>query len=135
MDSFYQGGSPERVRPAHQGREGHARPARPPRSVLQNRFAHALLSDIASQIGWPRDTGEVRSVEWWKRRCTLEWIIEKKIPHEIITPLYDHGDQDFGILLPHTSDLTSAQFADLVEWIISFGTQHGIRFSNPKWPT
>lgn len=134
MDTHYQGGSAERVRPAGQGRSGTPRPTKAVRSYLQNRFLHALLRDIANQIGWPRDTGEVHSPLWWKRRRTLEWIIENKIPYEIITPLYDHGDEEFGILLPHTSDLKTDQCADLAEWIIAFGIKQGVRFRNPKWP-
>jgi len=134
MDTHYQGGGAERVRPAGQGRPSTPRRTKADRTELQNRFLHALLRDIANQIGWPRDTGEVRSPLWWKRRCTLEWIIENKIPYEIITPLYDHGDEEFGILLPHTSDLKTDQCADLAEWIIAFGIKQGVRFSNPKWP-
>jgi hypothetical protein len=134
MDTHYQGERAGAVRPARQGGQGSSRQARAARTDLQNRFLHALLRDIANQIGWPRDTGEVHSPVWWKRRCTLEWIIENKIPYEIITPLYDHGDEEFGILLPHTSDLTTAECADLSEWIIAFGTKQGVRFSNPKWP-
>lgn len=134
MDTYYQSERTSGIRPPYRGGEGRARPDRKQRSDLQNRFIHALLNDIADQIGWPRDTGEVHSTVWWKRRCTLEWILENNIPHEIITPLYDHGDQDFGIILPHTSDLNTAQCADLAEWIIAFGAKQGVRFSNPKWP-
>lgn len=135
MDTQAQDRSADRVRSFDGSRQGAARPARKQRSDLQNRFIHALFRDIANQIGWPIDTGELHSPVWWKRRCTLEWILENNIPHEIITPLYDHGDQEFGILLPHTSDLTTGQCADLAEWIIAFGIKNGVRFSNPKWPT
>lgn len=132
--THYQGGQPSAVRPAGSSREGAPCETRKQRSDLQNRFIHALLRDIANQIGWPLETGEVHSTVWWKRRCTLEWILENNIPHEIITPLYDHGEQEFGIILPHTSDLKTDQCADLAEWIIAFGIKQGVRFSNPKWP-
>lgn len=134
MDTYYQNDSASRVRPAYRGGEGTARPTKATRTQIQNRFLHALLSDIADQIGWPRETGELHDTTWWKRRCTLEWLLENKLPVELITPLYDHGDQEFGLLLPHTSDLNTAQCAELAEWIIAFGANQGVRFSNPKWP-
>lgn len=101
----------------------------PTRTYLQNRHLHALLGDIASQIPWPLDTGELHDLNWWKRRCTLQWLIDSKQPAEIITPLvHREGDDDFGVLLPHTSDLTTAQFAALTEWVLSFGAQNGVTF-------
>ena len=50
----------------------------PRRSGLQNRYLHALLSDIAEQLPWPKDTGEFHDAMWWKRRCTLQWLIDIK---------------------------------------------------------
>jgi hypothetical protein len=108
----------------------------PTRTYLQNRFLHALLSDIADQLPWPRETEELHDMEWWKRRCTLQWLIDNKQPVEVITPLQrSDNEEDFGLLLPHTSDLTTPEFSSLTEWIISFGTLNGVTFSNPKWPT
>lgn len=137
MDTHYQGESPGGVRTPRVGREGAPRQTRAARSDLQNRFIHALLNDIADQLGWPKDTGEIHTALWWKRRCTLQWIIDKKVPYELVTPLYSHRDaaeEEFGLLLPHTSDLNTAQCAELAEWIIAFGATNGVRFSNPKWP-
>lgn len=136
MDTAHQGCGARAVRPADRGREGTARSGRPSRTDLQNRFLHALLNDIADQVPWPKDTGEVRSALWWKRRCTLQWMIDKKMPFEIITPLYHRqGDEEeIGLLLPHTSDLTPAQCSELTEWIISFGATNGVAFKNPRWP-
>jgi len=117
-------------RPAGGGWQRGSIPHKPSRSDLQNRFLHANLNDIANQLPWPKDTGELHSAVWWKRRCTLQWMIDKKMPFEIITPLYDHGDGDeeFGLLLPHTSDLNTAQCAELSEWILGFGAMHGVTF-------
>jgi hypothetical protein len=108
----------------------------PRRTVLQNRFLHALLGDLADQLPWPKETGELHDLEWWKRRCTLQWLIDQKQPVEIITPLQQVDEsQDLGLLLPHTSDLTTAQCASLSEWIIAFGVTNGVTFRNPRWPT
>lgn len=98
----------------------------PTRSHKQNRFLHALLSDIAGQLPWPANIGEMHDLEWWKRRCTLQWLIDNKQPAEVITDL--DGDGKFGILLPHTSDLTTAEFASLCDWIISFGDLNAVAF-------
>jgi len=133
MDTQAQDRSADRVRSFDGSRQGAARPARKQRSDLQNRFIHALFRDIANQIGWPIDTGELHSPVWWKRRCTLQWLIDKREAPEIVTAL--DGSEDFAFLLPHTSDLNTAQCAELAEWTIAFGSLHGVRFSNPKWPT
>ena len=121
-------------RPAGGGWQGNARPNRAIRTNLQNRFIHAHLNDIADQLAWPKDTGELHTAEWWKRRCTLQWMLDNKMPAEIITPLYDHGDEEFGLLLPHTSDLNTKQCAELSEWIIAFGTTHGVTFGKFDTP-
>jgi hypothetical protein len=63
---------------------------------------------------------------WWKRRCTLQWLIDKGEEVEVITGL--DGSEHFGLLLPHTSDLNTAECAELCEWIIAFGAQNGVRF-------
>jgi len=98
----------------------------PRRSFLQNRLLHARLGEVANQLPWPKDTGELHDVEWWKRRCTLQWLIDNKEPVEVITDLDGRGD--FGLLLPHTSDLTTAQCASLNEFILSFGSMNGVTF-------
>lgn len=66
-----------------------------------------------------------------KRRLTLAWLKESQQPVEVITDL---DGADFGLLLPHTSDLTTAQFASLCEWILAFGTTNGVTFRDPKQP-
>ena len=73
----------------------------------------------------------VLDIEWWKRRCTLQWLIDTKTPYEIITPLYDGGEQEYGLLLPHTSDLDTKQCAELVDWILAFGATNGVTFKEP----
>ncbi len=128
MDTTHQGQRAGPVRPAYRGGESTPRPPRPGRTNLQNKFIHAHLNDIADQLPWPKDTGELHNALWWKRRCTLQWMLENKMPVEIITPLYDHGDEEFGLLLPHTSDLNTKQCAELSEWIIAFGTTNGVTF-------
>ncbi len=105
---------------------------KPGRGDIQNRAIHAALTDIADQLPWPPppvNDGEFHDVEWWKRRCTLGWLIETKQEREIIYAL--EGD-DFAVLLPHTSDLDVSQCAALREWILMFGATNGVMFKEPK---
>lgn len=110
--------------------------SRPTRTNEQNRLLHALLGDLADQLPWPKDIGELHDVEWWKRRCTLGWLIDlrkenKAFDPEIVTDL--DGEGEFGILLPHTSDLDIPQTASLIEWVFSFGALNGVVFKEkPK---
>jgi hypothetical protein len=108
---------------------------RPRRKLKQNAILHACLTDIAAQLYWPpppQNDGELHDIEWWKRRCTLQWLIDTKTPYEIITPLYDGGEQEYGLLLPHTSDLDTKQCAELVDWILAFGATNGVTFREPS---
>ena len=103
--------------------------SKPGRSDIQNAAIHAALTDIADQLPWPRDTGELHDVAWWKRRCTLGWLIETRQEREMITSL---EGEEFAFLLPHTSDLDVSQCAALREWILAFGATNGVVFKEPK---
>jgi hypothetical protein len=99
------------------------------RTDKQNRMLHASLSDIAEQLPWPKDTGELHDVTWWKRRATLGWMNETKMHPEVIESL---DGEDFGFLLPHTSDLSTEQLAALNEWVWAFGATNGVVFKEPE---
>lgn len=111
--------------------------SRPTRTLEQNKLLHGLISDVAKQLPHPlppRNDGEFHGLNWWKPRCTLSWLIELKDEKkaqlgltgdaEVVTALED-GDE-IGLLLPHTSDLTTEQCASLCEWILGFGGRHGV---------
>lgn len=95
------------------------------RTVEQNRLLHGTLKDIADQLPWPKDTGELHDLTWWKRRLTLGWMVETKMEREVVESL---EGEEFGLLLPHTSDLTTEQAAALNEWIFMFGATNGVKF-------
>ncbi len=99
--------------------------SKPDRNNDQNRLYHGLLGAIVDQLPWPKDTGELHDLEWWKRRTTLGWLLEKRREVEIITAL---DGEEFGILLPHTSHLSTEQYAELVEWTTMFGATNGVKF-------
>lgn len=97
------------------------------RTLKQNRLLHAALSDIADQLPWPPETGELHDVIWWKRRATLQWLIETGEQPDLVESL---DGLQFALLLPHTSDLTTKQMAAFNEWLFIFGAKHGVTFGN-----
>lgn len=103
----------------------------PKRTLEQNRWLHRLLSDIAEQMTDPEVLGEFRPVEWWKPRTTLSWIIEKHQEYEVVTAFNSH---EFGVLIPHTSDLKADQCAEYIEWLYAFGAQNGVKFTETRPP-
>lgn len=113
-------------RPAGNGRPGGPRPHQG-RTHKQNRLLHAALNDIADQLAWPPETGELHDAIWWKRRITLQWLIETGETPELVESL---DGLQFALLLPHTSDLTTKQCAALNEWLFVFGHQHGVTFKD-----
>ena len=111
-------------RPADGSRTGNARPHQS-RTHKQNRLLHAALNDIADQLAWPPETGELHDAVWWKRRITLQWLIETGETPELVESL---DGLQFALLLPHTSDLTTKQAAAFNEWLFIFGDLHGVTF-------
>lgn len=101
------------------------------RTHEQNAHYHAILTDLVDQLPWPKDTGELHDLEWWKRRTTLGWLREKRREVEIVTAL---DGEEFGILLPHTSDLNVEQFGELIEFTYMLGAQNGVVFREQEIP-
>lgn len=100
----------------------------PKRTGEQNAWLHGIITDIAEQIPDPR-TGEFQTVKWWKPRLTLSWLIDKKQEYEIITPFMEaSGQPEFGILVPHTSDLKVDKCAEFIQWLYPFGVERGVVF-------
>lgn len=105
--------------------------SKPDRNLEQNKHYHALLGDIAKQLIWPqppRNDGQLHEIEWWKRRTSLGWLIDKKKEFEVIESL---EGAEVGILLPHTSDLSEPDMQELIEWTASFGAHNGVIFKEP----
>lgn len=105
--------------------------SRPDRTLEQNAALHATLTAIAKQLAWPPGSGEFHDVETWKRRATLQWMIDNNMRPEVIVAL---EGEEFGLLLPHTSGLSTEQFASLQEWATAFGITNGVVFKEPGGP-
>lgn len=100
------------------------------RNKAQNAALHGALSDIAEQLIWPprpRKGGELHDIEWWKRRCTLGWLLDEQEGAEVIDDLMGTGK--FALLLPRTSDLDKDEMSALVEWTFSFGAKNGVTYT------
>lgn len=89
----------------------------PRRSNDQNALMWSLLSQLSKQLEW---CGEMRSAEDWKDLTTAALRGAKFVPG--INP---------GTVVPlgmRTSQMTSAEISELIESIIAFGTERGVKF-------
>lgn len=90
------------------------------RSGDQNKYLHALITDVASQVEW---AGSKRDVEAWKDIFTAAL---RSANHGLdVVPGINGG---FVLLGMHTSQMTVAEVADLITLIQAFGAEHGVRF-------
>lgn len=105
--------------------DGYVVTIRPPtRSLEQNAFLHAALTDIAAQFLWH---GKRLSVDVWKRLCTASWLRERNAAPELIPALDGNG---FDVIYERTSQLTVEQMSELLEWCLAFGAQNGVKFKD-----
>ena len=96
---------------------------KPTRSGAQNDRFHAMLDDVAAQIGWTDVFGRPikMSRENWKRFFLRMFNREALIvPNEDGTGFYDLG--------PRSSELSVFEMSDCMELIAAFGAQRGVKF-------
>ncbi|MCL2452074.1 MAG: recombination protein NinB [Alphaproteobacteria bacterium] len=89
----------------------------PRRTTEQNAMLWSLLGQIAKQVEW---YGRKYCAEDWKEICTASLRKAEVVP-----------GIDPGTLVPlgmRTSDMTRDEMSALIELIIAFGTQHGVKF-------
>lgn len=94
----------------------------PVRSLDANAKLWACLSDIASQVEWH---GLRLAAEDWKA------IFAASLRQELRTVPNLDGT-GFVLLGQRTSDMTAAEFSDLLELIQAFGAQRGVVFHDPS---
>lgn len=93
------------------------------RSTEQNKKLHACLSDIARQV---EHAGKKWDVLIWKRLLTAAWLREAGEQPQLIPAVDGNG---FDVVYERTSQLTVKQCAELLEWIMAFGAEHGVRWT------
>lgn len=96
---------------------------KPTRTSAQNDRFHAMLDDVASQIGWTDIFGRpIRmSRENWKRFFLRMYNREALIvPNEDGTGFYDLG--------PRSSELSVSEMSDCMELVAAFASERGVKF-------
>jgi hypothetical protein len=93
------------------GREG--------RSLDQNARLWAVLNDVSSQVDW---YGQKLTQDDWKHVFTASMTKQRVVPGI---------DGGFVVCGLSTSKMSKAQFADLLTIIDAFGSEHGVRWSDP----
>ena len=91
------------------------------RSLDQNAALWAALSDIANQTEWH---GIKLSPEEWKDLLSAGLVKAKVVPNMT-------GD-GFVILGQRTSKMTKRQMGDLLDLVYAFGTERGVKFTEPE---
>ena len=90
----------------------------PRRSLDQNALLWAMLTDVSAQVEW---YGQKLSPEDWKDVCTASLRRARVVP-----------GLDGGTFVPlgmRTSDMSKAEFSDLIELIRAFAAERGVTFS------
>lgn len=93
------------------------------RSAEQNAKLHAMLTDVARQV---EHAGKKWDVLIWKRLCTAAWLREEGENATMIPALDGNG---FDVIYEKTSKLGVKKCASLIEWILAFGAEHGVKWS------
>lgn len=89
----------------------------PRRSTDQNALMWSLLGQVAKQITWH---GQKLTAEDFKDLCSAS------LRRYHIVPGIEQGT--FVPLGMRTSQMTKEEMAELIELIIAFGTEHGVKF-------
>lgn len=98
----------------------------PRRTSPENRLLHALLGELAAKVEW---AGQKRDAETWKRLCVSAWCRENGESVEILPALDGHG---IDIVPVRTSRLSKKACAELIEWVMWFGAEHGVDFKDAE---
>jgi hypothetical protein len=90
------------------------------RSLAENAMLHALLTQISKQVEW---AGKKRDVETWKRLLTAAWTRARGEHIEMLPALDGHG---VDIVFRRTSQLTKAECAELIEFVLAWAAENGV---------
>lgn len=101
--------------------------AKPTRSLEQNSRMWGLLTDIARQVEWPVDGKLQRlSPEDWKTILTAALTKGQRVAQGV--------DGGFVMLGSSTSRMSVGEMCDLQTLIEAFGSEHGVRWTDPRMP-
>lgn len=94
----------------------------PRRSIDQNSKLWALLTEVARQVDW---YGQKLSPEDWKDMFTAS------LRKARVVPGIDGGFVPLGM---RTSDMSKEEMSQLIELILAFGSERGVRFGDEVSP-
>lgn len=92
------------------------------RSEAQNRLLHPLLTDIARQSVW---NGKKLSMLQWKTLMVSAHAIATGEPQQMTVGI----EGEVVNLRESTAAMTKARFASLVDYVLAWGANNGVRFS------
>jgi hypothetical protein len=90
------------------------------RTGSQNAALHAWIGEIAAQVPW---AGQKRDAETWKRLLTASWLRTRGESLEVLPALDGHG---VDIVFRHTSSLTKAECAELLDYVQCWAAENGV---------
>lgn len=104
----------------------------PTRNLNQNARFHAMCGDIAKQMPW---MGRQLGTEDWKRLLVDSWMrTTGRHASQVVPSLDGAGVVSLGV---QTRGLGVRAMAELIEYVMAWGTEHGIQFSDdphiPGW--
>lgn len=93
------------------------------RTVEQNRMMWSLLSDVAEQVPWVVNGQKAQlQPEDWKDIFTAGLTKTQRVAQGI--------EGGWVLLGQRTSRMSKGQLSELIELILAFGAEHGVRWSD-----
>ena len=106
--------------------EGHVITVKEPtRTLEQNALLHPLLTDISRQCEW---MGKKRSMLQWKTLMVSGHAIATGQPVEMTVGV----EGEVVNLRESTASMSTKRFSSLVEYVLAWGANNGVKFSEPE---
>ena len=97
------------------------KPKKSTRSIDANACMWAHLSDLSDQVNWH---GNKLTSDEWKE------VISAGLRQQKVIPGIEGG---FVVIGARTSKMSIKEMGAMIELIVAFGSQQGVRFKSPKW--
>lgn len=95
------------------------------RTGEQNAKVHAMLTDISEQCDI---SGNKFGVLVWKRLCVAQWLKDRGERPQIVPSL---DGMEVVVIYEKTSKLNTRQMAEFIEWLLMFGAENNVKWSEP----
>lgn len=95
------------------------------RTEEQNRLLHPLLTDISKQCEW---MGKKRTMLQWKVIMVSAHAIATGQPAEMVIGI----EGEVVNLRESTAAMSKRRFSSLVEYVLAWGANNGVKFTDPE---